>query len=163
MGRNLVPATLGNIIGGVVFVGTAYALSFGSPGHAGEQGPCWPAAGRAALGCWESVTMRCFRAGGPPSRCPAAVAQLTPASWCCPPTSTAVFNAWDGALAAGGRCVGSRRRAADHAGDAGRHSLANGMGHHTGSRGTKLPAMPRVDENGGASMANGGTNGAAGV
>lgn len=34
MGRNLVPATLGNIIGGAVFVGTSYALSFGTPGHA---------------------------------------------------------------------------------------------------------------------------------
>ena len=55
MGRNLVPATLGNIIGGSVFVGTAYALSFGSPGHA-------------------------------------------------------VFDWWNGAVEAGGRCLGGRRR-----------------------------------------------------
>jgi formate/nitrite transporter FocA (FNT family) len=36
LGRNLVPATLGNLIGGCLFVGAAYACSFGTPAHAGE-------------------------------------------------------------------------------------------------------------------------------
>jgi len=34
--KNLIPATLGNIIGGVGFVGIAYAMAFGSPGHTSE-------------------------------------------------------------------------------------------------------------------------------
>ncbi|PSC67641.1 formate nitrite transporter [Micractinium conductrix] len=32
--KNLIPASLGNLIGGVVFVGGAYACSFGAPAHA---------------------------------------------------------------------------------------------------------------------------------
>ncbi|PSC68462.1 fatty acid amide hydrolase-like [Micractinium conductrix] len=32
--KNLIPATLSNLIGGVVFVGGAYACSFGTPAHA---------------------------------------------------------------------------------------------------------------------------------
>lgn len=33
VGKNLVPSTIGNLIGGSVFVGTAYAASFGAPAH----------------------------------------------------------------------------------------------------------------------------------
>ncbi|KAL4420050.1 hypothetical protein ABPG77_007489 [Micractinium sp. CCAP 211/92] len=33
VGKNLVPTTIGNLIGGSVFVGTAYAASFGAPAH----------------------------------------------------------------------------------------------------------------------------------
>ncbi len=33
MGHNLIPATLGNMIGGSVLVATAYACSLGTPGH----------------------------------------------------------------------------------------------------------------------------------
>ncbi len=36
VGKNLVPTTIGNLIGGSVFVGTAYAASFGAPAHWGE-------------------------------------------------------------------------------------------------------------------------------
>lgn len=34
IGKNLVPATLGNLVGGGFFVGCMYALALGSPGHA---------------------------------------------------------------------------------------------------------------------------------
>lgn len=37
VGKNLVPSTIGNLIGGSVFVGTAYAASFGAPAHWGER------------------------------------------------------------------------------------------------------------------------------
>ncbi|PRW05792.1 cytosolic phosphoglucose isomerase isoform A [Chlorella sorokiniana] len=51
--KNLIPATLGNIVGGAGFVGIAYALSFGTPGHevfeAWEHAlACLPCAGRLA-------------------------------------------------------------------------------------------------------------------
>ena len=38
VGRNLVPATLGNLVGGGFFVGCMYALALGSPGHAIQVG-----------------------------------------------------------------------------------------------------------------------------
>ena len=34
--RNLIPATLGNIVGGTLFVGAGYSCSFGTPAHASE-------------------------------------------------------------------------------------------------------------------------------
>ena len=174
VGKNLVPATLGNIIGGAAFVGTAYALSFGSPGHAGERARAWGrgAGGRppgrpAGLPCplcgcaaavldgwagWRRCAWRQWR-----QRSCYTSSRLLPLL-SPPPSPAAVFSFWDGMLAAGG-CTGSRRRAADaatrHPGDAGRHSLANGAGHHA-SHMLKLPTMPRVDENG---AANGASNG----
>jgi hypothetical protein len=38
VGRNLIPATLGNMVGGGFFVGCMYALALGSPGHAIQVG-----------------------------------------------------------------------------------------------------------------------------
>lgn len=36
--RNLVPSTLGNLLGGSILVASAYACSLGSPGHALQVG-----------------------------------------------------------------------------------------------------------------------------
>ncbi|KAL4440622.1 hypothetical protein ABPG75_003623 [Micractinium tetrahymenae] len=61
IGKNLVPSTLGNFIGGSLFVGTAYAASFGAPAH-------WVA------DLWEAALTGCSRksrdaplAGVPPA------------------------------------------------------------------------------------------------
>ena len=46
MRRNLIPSTLGNLIGGSILVGTFYALSLGTPGHAIQvRGGGWGAWG----------------------------------------------------------------------------------------------------------------------
>ena len=63
VGRNLVPATIGNIIGGAAFVGTAYALSFGTPGHAGARRGLQPQGmvGRMEDVRWDALLGPTFR------------------------------------------------------------------------------------------------------